>query len=87
MTRLPLPAALALLLAASPALADPGGLVGRALGTTLATVATALEAEGYEIVEVDSDSDEFEFDVLWEGTRYEIDVERAGGTVRAVERD
>ena len=78
---------LALALATTPAFADPAALQGRSLGTTVAAVATALEAEGYEIVEVDTDDDEFEFDVLWDGTRYEIDIERASGTVKSVERD
>jgi hypothetical protein len=79
--------ALALAFAGGPALADPAQLVGRVLGTTVGEVATALEAEGYEIVDFDTDDRQYEIELLWNGAEYEVEVERATGTVRSAERD
>jgi hypothetical protein len=79
--------AAAALLAAGPALADPMSLVGRSLGTTPEEMTAALQAEGYEVLEIDTDDDEFEIDVRWDGARYEIEVARDTGVVREVERD
>lgn len=79
--------AAAALLSAGPAVADPAGLAGRNLGTTVEEITAALQAEGYEILGVDTDDDEFEIDVRWNGARYELEVSRATGAVREVERD
>jgi hypothetical protein len=89
MTHHPILAApvLALALWAVPALADPTTLVGQTLGMSVAEVATALEAGGYEIVDFETDDREFEIEVLWNGRQYEIDVERSSGTVSSARLD
>ncbi|MCX7645537.1 MAG: PepSY domain-containing protein [Rhodobacteraceae bacterium] len=75
------------LLAAAPALADPRSLVGRSLGTTPEAITAALQAEGYEVLAIDTDDAEYEIEVRWQGARHEIEVARDTGVVREVERD
>lgn len=77
--------AAAMLLAAGAAGAAAALTVGTPIGQDVDTVRAALEAEGYEVLEVELDGDEIEADVLRDGQAFEVEVSVTDGVVTEIE--
>lgn len=82
---LPAVFAAALLLAPANALAETA--VGSTLGTTIGQIATALEADGYTVLEIEVEGDRIEAEVVSGNRKFEIEVDIATGKVVSVEND
>lgn len=80
-------AAAAMLISVSAPAQAQGGIVERFSGTSEDAIRAELEQMGYEIVEFETDDDEYEVKVTREGRRYEIEIERDSGLVKEFEQD
>ncbi|MEX0310415.1 MAG: PepSY domain-containing protein [Tateyamaria sp.] len=83
MTTLTKPALLAALIV--PGFALAGVDVGQSLGTTEADVRAALVGMGYQVQEIEIETDEIEAEVTLDGVAYEIEIALDTGLVTEVE--
>lgn len=60
--------------------------VGTMLGTTMGGIATALEAEGHHVREIEREGGRFEVEIGRDGRGHELSVDAATGRVTKVER-
>lgn len=85
MTGLTKPALLAALMIPGAAIAAIN--VGDTAGTSPEAISAALAAQGYEVLKIETDHDEYEIDARLNGTLFEIEVARASGMVTGIEMD
>lgn len=85
MTGLTKPALLAALMIPGAAIAAIN--VGDTAGTSPEAISAALAAQGYEVLKIETDHDEYEIDVRMDGTLFEIEVARSSGMVTGIELD
>ena len=86
LTRAILPATLAI------AIAVPAGLAAAAAegtyaGKTIVEIAQYLEAEGYQVREIEIEEDEIEARAVKDGKIYEIEVDDTTGKIKEIEED
>lgn len=82
-----LPAVFAAALFVAPAHAMSKITVGSTVGTTIGQIATALEADGYTVLEIEVEGDTIEADVILGNREFEIDVDVTTGKVLSIEDD
>ena len=73
------------LIALLPLAAFANLAVGNSLGTTEAEVVAALEAEGYEIIEVEVEDGEIEVEYMVDGQLFEVEVDASTGMIAELE--
>lgn len=76
---------LAGLIFAAPVLANVS--VGDRLGTEDAQILTALEAQGYQVEEIEREDGEIEAEVMKDGVEYEITLAQDTGEILEIETD
>lgn len=79
-------ASLTSLIALAPLAAIAQLNVGNPVGTDEASIRTALETAGYEVVDIEFEDDEIEAEVLLNGEEFEIEI-AADGTILEVEAE
>ncbi len=77
--------ALAGLIATAPVLALANVGLGETLGTEEAVIRAALEAQGYVVEEIEFEDDEIEVELSKDGVETELVLNKANGTVTAIE--
>lgn len=85
MTGLTKPALLAALMIPGAAIAAIN--VGDTAGTSPEAIRATLTAQGYEVLKIETDHDEYEIDARMDGTLFEIEVARSSGMVTGIELD
>ncbi len=78
-------ASLTALVAFVPALALAQLSLGDTVGTDMAEITSALEAQGAEVLEIENEDGVIEVEYVLEGTEYEAEIDSASGAVVAVE--
>ena len=73
------------LLAAAPVFANVS--VGDRLGTDDAQILTALEAQGYQVEEIEREDGEIEAEVMKDGVEYELTLAQDTGEILEIETD
>lgn len=77
--------ALAGLILSAPALAFAGLTLGDVAGKTVAEIRSVMEAQGYEVLEIEFERNKIEVEYLVDGTEYEAEINPATGMVIALE--
>ena len=76
---------LAALIATVPLAAFAGLTLGDQAGTTDAEIRAMMEAQGYEVLEIEIEDDEIEVDYVLDGVEYEAEIDPATGAIIALE--
>ncbi|RED12058.1 PepSY domain-containing protein [Pontivivens insulae] len=61
--------------------------IGDRLGTTENAIRASLQSQGYDVLEVEREGDEIEFEAVRDGTYWEIEVSAVTGMVVGIELD
>lgn len=81
------PVALAMIALAIPGLALASVTVGDTVGVTEADIRTALTAQGYEITEIEFETDEIEVEAIFNGQMLELEISPETGLVIEIEAE
>ena len=73
------------LIATAPVLALANVGLGDKLGTTEAEISTTLEAQGYQIEEIEFEDGEIEVELIKDGVETELVLSETDGMVTAIE--
>ncbi|WP_281973784.1 PepSY domain-containing protein [Ruegeria faecimaris] len=73
------------LIATTPVLAFANVTVGDKLGTTETDIRTTLEAQGYQIEEIEFEDGEIEVELVKDGVETELVLNKTDGVVTAIE--
>ncbi|SMO92631.1 PepSY domain-containing protein [Ruegeria faecimaris] len=73
------------LIATAPVLAFANVTVGDKLGTTETDIRTTLEAQGYQIEEIEFEDGEIEVELVKDGVETELVLNKTDGVVTAIE--
>ena len=87
LTRAVLPATFVLALALPAGLAAASATPGGYAGKSEVEITQYLEAEGYQVREIEREGCEFEAHAVKDGVAYEIEIDRESGKIEEIEHD